>query len=176
MEALCRSRCVRNVQSEKSITIRTRQRKINRRSLSAAILKIRGKWRQRKKWTVDHIKQIFIWSRLNMKSLKFCEIYLETLAKEFNTFCDEELNQIRREYQLLYDVSECRTELSPRIFAFDESVSDFKIITRNKHTYLYPRHTYNSNFDSDCKKRVTTNNLRQWSKNYKRLLNISNTC
>lgn len=103
MEALCQPRRVHNAQSEKPTTVRTRQKETARRGLSAAILKIRGKWRQRKKRAMDRVKCTSTWLRLSTKSPKSCKTYLETLAKQFNALCEKELDQVRREYQLLYE-------------------------------------------------------------------------
>lgn len=99
MDSLCLPRRISWARSEKPSTVLTREREARRSGLSAAILKINGKWRQRKMKAVQRMKMMDCYERLMQLSSISCEMYLKSLKDEFDALRKKEIQLIRHELE-----------------------------------------------------------------------------
>lgn len=97
MESLCLPRRISRARSAKPSTVRTRKNEASRSGLSAAILKINGKWRQRKSKAIQRLMSTEWYQQLLQMSPTSCKLHLETLKNDFDTLREKEIEFYKEE-------------------------------------------------------------------------------
>jgi hypothetical protein len=87
--------------SEKSTTVDAREREYARVGLSAAELKIKGKWRQRKYRALQRAKSTREFQTMLKNSGQSCFLFVQHLSQGLDQARDAELAAIRRDYMQL---------------------------------------------------------------------------
>ena len=77
--------------SQKPSTVQTRQRELKRRGLSAAVMKLKNKWRARRYVAKKRIQETKVYIRLNELAPASCQKYLDSIDDQFNQLRDEEI-------------------------------------------------------------------------------------
>ena len=77
--------------SQKPSTVQTRQRELKRQGLSAAILKLKNKWRVRKYKAKKRIRETKFYLQLNELAPTSYKKYLDSIDEQFNQLRDMEI-------------------------------------------------------------------------------------
>ena len=76
--------------------MRTRENEYQREGLSAAILKVKNKWRLRKHRAKKHLQRLPVYVTLKELSPQLCNVYLEELTTQFDRLRNSELQRIEK--------------------------------------------------------------------------------
>lgn len=88
------SRKQSRVQSRKPSTVATRERELRRKGLSAAILKVNGKWRLRRYRAKQKLKESEIYQQIADMAPHLCEGYLAQIDSHLNELRDAEVRKV----------------------------------------------------------------------------------
>jgi hypothetical protein len=82
------------VESLKKSTVQTRDYEYKREGLSAGKLKIQSKWRGRKRYAIQRLKESSDYKELSKLDTSRCKQYVDELERKFSELRDSELRRI----------------------------------------------------------------------------------
>src|SRR5436189_1691383 len=105
MNSLCTPRRIIRARLEKASTVRVRSNKAHRTGISAAILKINGKWRQRKSKALQKLKRTEWYKQLIQLSPQSCTNHLQMMSNDFDDLQEKEVEFVRENLMHLPNLS-----------------------------------------------------------------------
>ena len=80
--------------SQKPNTVRTRYRELHRKGLSVALLRLKTKWRVRRRTAKQKVEHSERFSRLKQIAPMSCQKYLDRIDVQFNQLRDMEIRNV----------------------------------------------------------------------------------